>query len=68
MSKQNAQSPLDETYMTAPEVLAHLKISDMTLFRWLRDEKLVFPLPIVINRRRLFSRESVEHFLSSRAA
>jgi predicted DNA-binding transcriptional regulator AlpA len=27
-------------------------VSDMALWRWLRDERLAFPQPIVINSRR----------------
>ena len=27
-------------------------VSDMALWRWLRDERLAFPRPIVINSRR----------------
>jgi predicted DNA-binding transcriptional regulator AlpA len=69
ISKQNAQSPLDETYMTAPEVLARFKISEMTLFRWLRDDELGFPRPVIINRRRrLFITAQILEFERSRAA
>ncbi len=47
-------------YLPAPAVQARYAISDMTLWRWLRNPELSFPRPIVINRRRLFSRAELE--------
>jgi predicted DNA-binding transcriptional regulator AlpA len=41
-------------YLTATQVKARYKISEMTLWRWLRDEALAFPRPMVINRRKFF--------------
>jgi predicted DNA-binding transcriptional regulator AlpA len=41
-------------YMPASAVRSRYRITDVTLFRWLRDPTLQFPQPIVINRRRLF--------------
>jgi predicted DNA-binding transcriptional regulator AlpA len=38
----------------ARDVLTRYGISDMTLWRWLKDSKLGFPRPVVINRRRYF--------------
>lgn len=47
-------------YLTANQVKARYHITDMSLYRWLRNEDLRFPQPIVINRRRLFKREEIE--------
>jgi len=53
--------------MTATEVRHYFgDISDMTLFRWLRDERLAFPKPIVVNRRRLFSEAAIHDFAARR--
>jgi len=46
---------MDKQYLTAAQVRARFGgISDMTLWRWIRDERLGFPAPIVIQRRRFF--------------
>jgi predicted DNA-binding transcriptional regulator AlpA len=43
----------DEVYLAAKQVRARYgNVSDMALWRWLRDERLAFPQPIVINSRR----------------
>jgi predicted DNA-binding transcriptional regulator AlpA len=52
----------DAVYMAAPKVLARYGISDMTLWRWLRDEKLNFPRPIRIGRIRYFSIAELDAF------
>ena len=41
-------------YLTARQVRERYQISDMTLWRWLRDEKLGVPKPTVIRNRRYF--------------
>lgn len=52
-------------YLTAKEVRQYFGgISDMTIFRWLKDDKLGFPQPIVINRRRLFDEGEIKAFAS----
>jgi predicted DNA-binding transcriptional regulator AlpA len=35
-------------------------ISDMTLWRWLADQALSFPKPLVINRRRFWRLDQLE--------
>lgn len=49
-------------YMAAPKVLKRYDVSDMTLWRWLRDEKLNFPRPIRIGRIRYFSIAELDAF------
>ena len=41
-------------FLTGPQVLARYHVTEMTLWRWLRDEKLGFPQPMTVNRRRFF--------------
>jgi predicted DNA-binding transcriptional regulator AlpA len=42
----------DTTYLPAGQVRARYGVSDMALWRWLRDEALRFPAPIRIHNRR----------------
>jgi predicted DNA-binding transcriptional regulator AlpA len=44
----------NKTYLTATQVKDRYKISEMTLWRWMRQEDMGFPSPLVIGRRRLF--------------
>lgn len=41
-----------DVYLPAPQVRKRYGRSDMSLYRWLRDETLNFPKPIYINRYR----------------
>jgi len=50
----------EEIYLTGPEVCRRFGITDMTLWRWLQDEKLGFPRPIKPNRRRFFRKDAIE--------
>lgn len=43
-------------------------ISDMTLWRWVRDPALGFPQPIYIGRRRFFDADAIEAFTAARSA
>ncbi|MGX5803500.1 helix-turn-helix transcriptional regulator [Bradyrhizobium sp. Arg314] len=45
---------MDNSYLTAKQVLARYHVTDMTLWRWLNDEALAFPKPMIVNRRRYF--------------
>ncbi len=49
-------------YLTALDVRRRFKISDMTLWRWLKDERLDFPKPLLIRRRRYFDTAAIEKF------
>jgi len=47
--------------MTGPQVRKLFgDISDMTLWRWLHDDKLGFPKPMYINGRRYWDEEEIE--------
>ncbi len=52
----------------ARQVRERYSVSDMTLWRWLRDEGLRFPQPIIINSRRYFDEEELEAWERSRAS
>lgn len=57
------------SYETARQIRQRFGgISDMTLWRWLNDDRLGFPQPLVINRRRYFSVADVEAFQERQAA
>lgn len=43
------------------------QISDMTLYRWGRDEALKFPQPTIIHRRRYWSEDEIDAWLKTRA-
>ena len=54
---------VDDTLMTAAQVREHFGgISEMTLHRWMRNEALGFPQPIVIHRRRFWRRSDIAAF------
>lgn len=51
----------DDRYLTAPQVRQWYNVTDMTIWRWLKNPELQFPTPTVINRRRYWrERELVE--------
>lgn len=51
----NTSTPL----LTSADVMTRYSISDMTLHRWLKNQSLKFPRPLVINRRRFFRSEDL---------
>ena len=54
---------MQSKYLTANQVRARFGgISDMSLWRWLNNEQLGFPRPLVINRRRFFRLDQIEAF------
>jgi len=55
-----------QTYLPAGQVRARYGVSDMSLWRWLRDEALGFPRPIRINRRRFWKLDDLESWEASR--
>lgn len=53
--------PASDAHMTGPQMLMRFGgISEMTLWRWLRDPTLNFPKPLVINRRRYWRVVDIE--------
>ena len=52
-----------DVYLTARQVRERYgNCSDMAIWRWLHDEKLNFPKPLVINARRLWKVTDLEAF------
>jgi predicted DNA-binding transcriptional regulator AlpA len=52
---------VNESYVTSRQLKERYGgVSDMTLWRWLRDESLNFPKPLVINGRRLWRLPALE--------
>jgi predicted DNA-binding transcriptional regulator AlpA len=54
-----------QTYLPASQVRIRYGVSDMSLWRWLRDEALGFPHPIRINGRRFWRLADLEAFEAS---
>jgi predicted DNA-binding transcriptional regulator AlpA len=50
---------MTSSYLTGPQVKERYQISEMTLWRWVRDEKMGFPQPLVLNRRKLFDADAL---------
>lgn len=58
---------IDNVYLTGPQVRARYgNVSDMTLWRWLRDPAMGFPKPTYINKRRYWRLSELEGFERSR--
>lgn len=56
-------------YLTARQVRNRYGgCSNMALWRWLQDDTMQFPRPLVINRRRLWKIADLEHFEEKQAA
>ena len=52
--KGKEATDMSSTFLTGPQVLARYQISAMTLHRWQNSNKLGFPKPMIINRRKFF--------------
>jgi hypothetical protein len=53
ISPDQPLNPADDVYLSARQTRARYgDISDMSLFRWLRDPKMKFPEPMRIQKRR----------------
>jgi predicted DNA-binding transcriptional regulator AlpA len=55
-----------QSFLPAADVCARYGVSDMSLWRWLRDEALDFPQPLRIHRRRLWKLADLEAWETSR--
>ncbi|AWN40695.1 transcriptional regulator [Methylobacterium durans] len=52
-----------DVYLTARQVRERYgSCSDMALWRWLQDEAMQFPRPLVISGRRFWKLVDLEHF------
>lgn len=57
----------DNIKLPAKQVRQRFGVSDMSIYRWLRDEKLHFPKPIIINRRRYWALDEIVAWERSRS-
>jgi predicted DNA-binding transcriptional regulator AlpA len=57
-----------QTFLPAGRVRSRYGVSDMALWRWLRNERLAFPRPLRINGRRFWKLADLEAWEASRAA
>lgn len=51
-----------EDLLPATQVLVRYHVSDMTLFRWLKNQNLNFPKPLRINNRRYWRLSDLQEF------
>jgi predicted DNA-binding transcriptional regulator AlpA len=59
----------EDVYLTAAQVRSRYGgMSDMCLWRWLRDERLNFPRPLIINGRRYWRLRELIAWERARAA
>ncbi|MBB2709671.1 UNVERIFIED_ORG: putative DNA-binding transcriptional regulator AlpA [Rhizobium etli] len=54
-------------YLTAKQVQERYQICSMSLHRWLKNDEMNFPRPMVINRRRLFDEDDIVEWERRRA-
>ena len=57
-----------ESFLPARAVKLRYGVSDMSLWRWLRDQRLGFPAPIIINRHRFWRESDLVAWERQRAA
>jgi len=55
-----------QTYLLSSAVRGRYGVSDMTIWRWLHNQKLGFPAPIRINGRRFWRLADLEAWEASR--
>jgi hypothetical protein len=69
MSPQRRRAfKMSDIYLTGPQVRARYNISEMTLHRWQKDDKLGFSKPMIIRRRKLFKEEDMVQWERQREA
>lgn len=52
----------EDAWLTGRQVRERFNISEMAIWRWLRDEELKFPKPTTIRRRNFWRRSDIESF------
>lgn len=55
-------------YLPARHVRKRYRVSDMTIWRWLRDEQMGFPQPVYLGRCRYWRIADIEAWEASQAA
>jgi excisionase family DNA binding protein len=51
--------------MTIKDVCAHLGVSRVTLYRWIKDPKMNFPEPIRLNTRQGWRKEDIDQWIKA---
>ncbi|KAB2712927.1 helix-turn-helix domain-containing protein [Brucella intermedia] len=59
---------MTDGYLTSRQVMDRYKISEMTLYRWQKDEGLGFPKPLNIRRRNFFREDEIVAWERRKAA
>jgi predicted DNA-binding transcriptional regulator AlpA len=54
-------------YLTGKQVATRYQITPVSLYRWERDQRLGFPQPMIVNRRKLFKIDELVAWERSRA-
>ncbi|MBY2993761.1 DNA-binding protein [Rhizobium leguminosarum] len=54
-------------YLTGKQVATRYQITPVSLYRWERDQRLGFPQPMIVNRRKLFKIDELIAWERSRA-
>lgn len=52
----------EKKYAPSKVVRERYGVSDMSLWRWVRDKKMGFPQPIIINRRKFWDFDDLDAF------
>lgn len=60
------QSPENKRYLPARKVWERYDVTQMTIHRWLRDERMTFPKPIYLGRFRYWDEAELESWEQSR--
>ena len=58
----------EETFLPARKVWERYSVCEMTLHRWLRDERLGFPKPIYLGRYRYWKLHDLREWERAQAA
>lgn len=61
-----AHSEADDVFLPARKVWERYGVTDMTLHRWIRDERMGFPAPVYIGRFRYWKLSSLTAFERAR--
>lgn len=59
---------MSDLFLTGPQVLTRYQITAMTLHRWQNSNKLNFPKPMIINRRKFFKETELIEWERARVA
>ncbi|KSV90945.1 hypothetical protein N181_09760 [Sinorhizobium fredii USDA 205] len=57
----------NQVYLTTSQVLQRYSISEMSLWRWQKNESLGFPRPMIVNKRKFFKEEDLVAWERERA-